>query len=144
MDDLKQKVKEEKREKRGSALGSDWLKRRLAELRRGERSALLFGVGIFVLGVLFARCHTVFGARPLGIVLVALLPEGVWVGAAGAAVGSLTLGSGGIIYAIAAWITVFLRIIISGGFGEDRRLFGESIGARMAEAVVGGFVVSIH
>ena len=144
MDDLKQKVKEEKREKRGSALGSDWLKRRLAELRRGERSALIFGVGIFVLGVIFARCHTVFGARPLGIVLVALLPEGVWVGAAGAAVGSLTLGSGGIIYAIAAWITVFLRIIISGGFGEDRRLFGESVGARMAEAVVGGFVVGAY
>ena len=130
--------------KREDNLHTDWLKRKLDELKRGDRSSLLFGLGVFLLGVIFARCHTVFGARPLGIVLAALLPENVFIAAAGAAMGYLTLGTGGIIYAISVVITVFLRIIISGGFGDGGRLFGESLGARLSEATVGGFVVGAY
>lgn len=132
------------RRREGGALHSDWLKKKLDEVKRGERGSMLYGLGLFLLGVIFARCHTVFGARPLGIVLAALLPEGVWVATAGCAVGALTLGSGGVIYAIAALITVFLRIIISGGFGDGGRLFGESLGARLSEATVGGFIVGAY
>ena len=129
---------------RGAVYRSVWLRRTLQELQRGSGSSLLLGVCVFLLGLIFARCHTVFGARPLGIVWAALLPESVWVAAAGAALGSLTLGMDGIIYAVAVLITVFLRIVISGGFGDGRRLFGESSGARMSEAVVGGFVVGAY
>lgn len=128
----------------GSRGKNDWLKRRLSELRLGEKNALLYKVAVLILGVIFARCHTVFGARPLGIMLAALLPENVWVAATGAALGSLTMGGEGIIFAIAVAITVFLRVIISGGFGDGHRLFCESLGARMCESVVGGFVVGAY
>ncbi len=147
MEKVREKNKEKKRgADRGDSSGGgmDWLKHQLAELRRGERGALFYKLILFALGLIFARCHTVFGARPLGIVLAALLPEGVWVAAAGAVVGSLTMGVGGIIFGIAVVITVFLRVIISGGFGDGQRLFGESFGARMSESVVGGFVVGAY
>lgn len=140
----KSAAKEQKAESGGVKYRSEWLMRKLEELQRGEKTAMLMGITVFILGLIFARCHTVFGARPLGIVLAALLPESVWVAAAGAGVGALTLGADGIIYAIAVLITVFLRIIISGGFGDGQRLFGESLGARMSESVVGGFVVGAY
>jgi len=143
-DTLRQGGSKPRAKRQSSPIHTDWLKRRLDELKRGERGGLVFGICVFLLGLLFARCHTVFGARPLGIVLAALLPESVWVCAAGAAFGYLTLGTGGIIYAIATVITVFLRIIISGGFKGGSGLFGESLGARMSESVVGGFVVGAY
>ncbi len=98
---------------------------------------------IFTLSLLFGRCHAMFSAHPLGIAITALMPESVFITAAGAAIGSLTVGQGGIIYALAVALTLFLRILISGGRKADH-LFGDGVGVRMSCAVVGGFVVALY
>ena len=142
MDKVKNKEKNEELESKRDNM--DWLKVRLKKIGGGEKGSLLKSLGIFTLGVLLSRCHIVFGARPLGIALVALFPSGVWLVALGSVVGSITVGVRGVIFGIAALLTVFLRVIISGGFGDGRAMFGESLGARLSVSVIGGFVVSAY
>lgn len=109
----------------------------------GDRTDILIKLVMFTLGVLFARCHVAFGARPLGLALVALLPFGVWTVGAGCAIGALTLGGEGVVYALSAALVAFIRVIISGG-KEKEGLFCEGIGARMSASVIGGFVVAAY
>lgn len=109
----------------------------------GDSTRLIRASVIFLVSVLFGRCHTVFSAHPLGIALVALMPESVFTTALGTIIGSLTLGRGGIIYALAVALTLFLRALISGG-GRSEALFSDGIGVRMSCAVVGGFVVALY
>lgn len=145
MDKIKDKEKENQRERGAGGGRMESLKKRLLEISTDkDKRSLIRRIVLFALGLIFARCHVLFGSRPLGIVLVALLPDGVWWAALGAALGSLTMGIRGIIYAVATILTVFLRVIISGGFGDGREVFSESLGARMSESVVGGFVVAAY
>ena len=143
MDKLKNKEKNEELEaKRGNM---DWLKARLRKISgAGDGGSLIKSLGLFTLGALLSGCHIVFGARPLGIALVALFPFGVWTLALGCVFGSVILGARGIILGIAALLVVFLRVIISGGFGEGREMFGESLGAKLSVSVIGGFVVAAY
>ena len=87
-----------------------------AELTRIKSSPalLLSHASMLLLGILFARCHVIFGARPLAVGLIALLPSGVFSAMIGAIIGALSLGSSGTAYAIIYTLTVAIRIIISG------------------------------
>lgn len=117
------------------------------EKRKRSKEQVLIDLGVFTAALLLARCHVVFGAHPLAIGFIAVLPARVWIAAAGAAVGSLTLGSAGIIYAMISVITVFLRIIISTTPRETpdgRGAFSESLLLRMSVAVIGGFICALY
>ena len=115
--------------------------------RREDGRALAYDLILFSLGFIFSRCHLLFGARPLGIALVAALSFGVWPTLFGVAIGALMLGIDGIAFAGAAAIVVFLRAAISaGGKGESINdvLFRETILLRMCTAILGGFLTAIY
>lgn len=99
-----------------------------------------------VMGFLFGGCHIAFGAYPLGVAIVSALPSSVWLALVGASLGSLTLGRGGMIYAMICVLSVFLRIIISGGVSEKNQneLFSEPIPLRMSAALISGFVAAVY
>lgn len=98
------------------------------EKRRGERWGLLIDTAVFIIAFFFAKYHIVFGAYPLGISLVATLPSHVIIAGVGATVGALTLGEGGVVYAILIPLTVCLRVFL----GSSPRWFGESYVTRVA------------
>ncbi len=111
------------------------------EKRQNDRGALLFDSVVLAVAFLFSRCHIIFGAYPLGIAFVAVLPSGVWLALVGAAVGSLTLGKAGVIHAIICVIVVFLRVIISGSRkGGEVSVFSEPLILKIASAAIGAFV----
>lgn len=109
---------------------------------------LWINIGATVIGFLFAGCHTLFGAYPLGVAFVSALPSFVWPGLLGAVLGSLTLGRGGMIYAMICVLSVFLRIIISGGSdeksNEEMPLFSEPVALRVSAALISGFVAAVY
>ncbi len=117
------------------------------EKRKKSKEQVLIDLAFLLTALLLARCHVVFGAHPLAIGFIAVLPTRVWIAAAGAAIGSLTLGGAGVIYAMISVITVFLRIIISTtprGEGGESRAFSESLLLRMSVAVIGGFICALY
>lgn len=97
----------------------------------------------FIIGLVFARKHVIFGAHPLSIAFVSALPTRVFLAAIGSVVGALTLGKAGIVYAMITLIAVFLRMIVSEGEG-DGTLFRENLLLRMCAALIGGFVGAIY
>ncbi len=107
-------------------------------------------IGAAALGFLFGGCHFVFGSYPFGLGFIAALPSAVWPALVGAALGSLSIGRSGIIYAMICMLNVFLRVIISGGEkkgsedGGMGKLFSESIPLRICSAVISGFVAAIY
>ncbi len=113
---------------------------------------LLTNISAAVLGFLFGGCHLAFGAYPLGLGLVCVLPGCIWSALAGVVLGALTAGRSGIIYGMVSVLAVFLRIIISGGGiknGSDSRLevrpvFCESVTLRLAAAVISGSVSALY
>ena len=111
------------------------------EKRQGDKHALILDLAFFCLGFVFSGRHIIFGARPLGTALVALLPIGVWQTLLGVLVGSLTLGSYGISGALGALATLVLRLILS---GSDKVPFSESLKLRMATGLLGGFASAVY
>ncbi len=96
----------------------------------------------FILCALFSRCHLLFGAYPLGIALISLLPHSVIPASLGGILGALTMGQGGVVYGATYFATVILRIILSSG--KDRKgFFGEALITRMSVAVIGGFSLAV-
>ncbi len=91
------------------------------ERKRKEKWGLIIDAVIFAVAFFFAKCHIVFGSYPLGIALVATLPSHVIIAALGAAVGSLTLGAPGVIYAILVPLTVCLRVLLGSSQGGSFR-----------------------
>lgn len=120
--------------------------------RKAEREVPLYDIAVFIITFLVARCHIIFGAYPVALAVIAILPSRVWIAVLGSIVGSLTLGKAGIIYAMISVIVAFLRLIISGtdkDVGEDGReqevkLFHESILLRVSAAVIGGFIAAVY
>ena len=132
----------EKSEKRVGVFGRvresfDSEKKQKAE----NKQALLADVLLFAIGFVLARCHTVFGARPLGIAFVSVLPSGVWSALFGAVVGSFSLGTDGLILSAAVTVTVLLRAVAS---GRGTELFSEKLSLRMSVSVIGAFITSIY
>ena len=117
------------------------------EKRVEDKRALIYDLLLFAVGFVLSRCHLLFGARPLGIAFVAMLPVGVWPALFGSAIGSLSMGSDGIIFAAATAIVVFLRAALSvGGKGDEinKHIFKEGLLLRMAISVIGGFLVALY
>ena len=124
-----------------SSIGS--LKRDLVDGKRG----LIYDLTIFVIGFLLARCQIILGARPVGLAYVAMLQGGIWSALLGVVIGSLSLGSEGVIFAAAALVTVLLRAAASSGEKTSAgrsALFGESLILRISVSVLGGFVVALY
>ena len=76
--------------------------------------------------------------------VLAVLPERVVVALIGTVIGAITLGDGGVVYAMTAMIIVFLRIIISSSAKRGTPLFGEGVLLRASVAVIGGFAVAVY
>ena len=115
--------------------------------RAEDKRALIYDLLLFSVGFILARCHLLFGARPLGMAFVAMLPVGVWPALFGSALGSLTLGVDGIIFAAASAIIVFLRAALSVGGKSNNineHLFKENLLLRMSISVIGGFLTALY
>ena len=111
------------------------------EKRRGDSTSLLFDAVVLIVSFLFARCHIIFGAYPLGVAFVGVLPRGVWISLIGCVTGALSLGKVGVIHAIISIIVVFLRVIISGSEKREKReLFSEPLILRISAVTIGAFV----
>ena len=112
-----------------------------------DRRELIRDIAVFAVGFVLSRCHVFFGARPVGLAFVALLPACVWQAAVGAIIGNLTMGIEGIIFAAATAVTVLLRAAISSGDRDAngrRLLFKENLLTRMSVSVLGGFVTAVY
>ena len=142
----KEEVKAEEGEKRGEGLFGGALNeaREKGKRRYTDKRNLVTDLSLVAIALLLTRCNTVFGAHPLGLAAVAVLPFGVWQTLVGAIIGSLTLGRGGMIYAMVTAIIAFLRIIISGGPKRDCAMFSEPLLLRMSVATIGGFIVAVY
>lgn len=114
---------------------------------RGSTQELAIRITVFFLSFLFAGCHIAFGARPVAIAFLAVLPSHVWVALGGAVIGSLTLGEAGIVYALICAVVVFLRVVVSGGGrGQEggKRSFSERLLLRVCASIIGGFVIAVY
>ncbi len=118
--------------------------RAAVDLRRKNKTEAVYDLIVVIIGFLFSRTHVVFGAHPLGIAYLSLLPSRVWIATFGAVLGALTLGKSGVIYAMISVIVVFLRVIISGTADEKSGSFSEGLILRMSASVIGGFVASVY
>ena len=117
------------------------------EKRRDSKLAAALDLSTFITALLFARCHAIFGAHPFSIAFISILPTRVWVGALGSAVGALTLGKPGLIYAMISAIVVFLRVIVSTTDkreAEDGKMFSENLILRASAALIGGFIAAVY
>ncbi len=112
--------------------------------RRENSAVLLLDILHMLLAVLFARCHVLFGAYPLGIALVAALPARVPLTTLGAVLGALSMGRAGLVYAPAAVITMLLRMAVSGTAREGGGLFREKRSLRACAATIGAFVCGVY
>ncbi len=112
---------------------------------RGTKATPVLSFVRFLLGVIFSRTHLLFGAHPLGLGLLAVMPEGIWWTLLGAVIGALTMGRAGIIYAMISIIVVFLRIIV-GGSGKDGGTppFKENLLLRISVSIIGGFIAGVY
>lgn len=117
-------------------------------LRRGDAEAAGRDCALFFIALVFARCHLFFGAYPLAQAFVAALPTSVPIAALGGAIGALTRGADGVVYALTLVILVILRAVISGtahAAGEAAgRPFSENILLRMSSSVICGFILSVY
>ena len=116
---------------------------REAESRRGDKYALACDLTLFAVGFILARCHLLFGARPLGLAFAAVLPFGVWSALGGVVIGSLTMGEEGIIFAAVSTIAVFLRAMITDRARGDE-IFTEKLLVRMSVATLCGFIAAVY
>ena len=151
MDKLGEKDTEVIKEKTKKEGSFSKLKKRINAIKTGEirtdRSAIAYDLLLFALGFVLSRCHLFFGARPVGIAFVAMLPSGVWQSLIGAALGGITMGLDGLIFAASATVTALIRAAISSGDKDaegKRLLFGESLLTRMAVSVLAGFAVALY
>ena len=147
MDNLSHEETKEKRKRRADKILSS-IKHSIEEAKM-KREAPLLDVVTFFVAFLFSRCHLVFGAHPLAIAFIAVLPTRVWIAVLGAVSGALTLGKSGIIYSMIAVIVVFLRIIVSGtDKRDDERVyfkwFSENLLLKMSAALIGGFIAAVY
>lgn len=141
MDNINETGKKEKKRRRIrlSELFSESL-----EKRRADPPSVFYDLAVFIMALVFSRRHLLFGAHPLGVALLAVLPSRVWVALFGAAIGSLSLGGAGFVYAIISVIVVFLRIVTSSTERGEGAVFGESLILRMAASLIGGFTAAIY
>ena len=116
------------------------IKRRLTDRSCDSRS-LIFDLTLFSVGFLLSRCHLLFGIRPVGLSFVCTTQAGVWPTLFGAVIGYLSLGSSGIIFAVATAVAIFLRVAF--GYSDMSGLFCEAPLIRMSISVISSFAVAV-
>ena len=102
---------------------------------------------LFTVGFLLSRCQLILGARPLGIAFIAMMQAGILPTLLGGVVGSLSLGTPGIIFAVAEVVTALLRVTVSASEKRENNsgeLFCESLLLRISVAVLSGFLVALY
>ena len=118
----------------------------ISEIRSDSRS-LAKDLTLFTVGFILSRCQLVLGARPLGIAFVAMLQSGILPALLGGVIGSLSLGTQGIIFAVAEVVTALLRVAVSASEKRENNtgeLFGESLLLRISIAVLSSFLVAVY
>lgn len=118
--------------------------RRELSLRREDKGALVLDILIFLLSFFFAKRHIAFGTYPLGITLVGVLNRRVLIGALGAALGALSLGEGGTIYALMIPFTVILRLLLSLPDRDSAEVFSEPYVKRVFSVAIATSLVSLY
>jgi hypothetical protein len=116
--------------------------RRKLMLFSKEDGGVIAAMATLTIGLLFGRYHLIFGAHPLGIAIVSAMPTLVWPALIGVIVGSLTLGTDGLILAVCATVAVVVRLFTCRD-SEEKTLFGESLMLRMCASIIGGFVGAV-
>lgn len=126
-------------------------KREKVPKKKGEahsvrRALELADIVIFFVGAVLGRTHLAFGAYPFGIAFLCALPHHVFIGLAGTVAGALSRGKSGILFAMIAFISLFVRILISGAekHSENGVMFRENLTLRMSAGAVGGFVSAVY
>ena len=116
------------------------------EMRGARRALELSDLVIFFVGAVLGRTHLAFGAYPFGIAFLCALPHHVFIGLAGTVAGALSRGKSGILFAMIAFIALFVRILISGAekHSEHGVMFRENLTLRMSAGAVGGFVSAVY
>lgn len=112
-----------------------------------DKKALISDILLFATGFILCRCHLLFGAKPVGLAFLAMIPIGIWPTLAGVLVGSLTIGLDGIAFAAAAAVIILLRAAVSSGERDERGkriLFNENLLTRMAISILGGFITAVY
>lgn len=110
---------------------------------KNEPRALALDLGILLVGFIFGRGHLAFGAYPMGLAYIAVLPAHVAVAALGCFLGALSMGKSGVIFALVSAVTFMLRLVLSSTEGRAR-LFKESLLTRISCAVIGGFLAGVY
>ncbi len=113
-------------------------------------AALVYSALAFVVALLFARTHALFGMYPFALGLLAAADRRVPLLFAGACIGALTVDARGYIYIVAYLIVVLLRLFLSHPRAEGRLLpacaeyFEEAPALRSATACVGGLFLAVY
>ncbi len=109
---------------------------------KSNPTSLALDLATALIGFIFGRGHLAFGAYPLGLAFIAVLPSHVVAAALGSFVGALTLGKTGVIFALVSAVTFMLRLVLSGS--EGGHPFKESLLLRICTAVIGGFLAGVY
>lgn len=132
------------REKEQSAPRRKNLWQAQKERWKNEPITLALDLGVLLIGFIFGRGHLFFGAYPLGLAFLSVLPVHVGAAALGVFLGGLSLGKAGVIFALVSAVTFMLRLVLSGSEDGGRRLFKESLLLRACAAVIGGFLAGVY
>ena len=149
MDKLGVQNRKTNRERKGKGVLSG-IKTSICSLKddlQSKNKTLIFDLLVFSIGFLLARCQIILGARPLGLVIVALAQGSIWPILTGGVIGSLSLGFDGIIFAVATLAVAMIRAAVSSGDKDEKgemRLFGEALIVRISISVLGGFIVAVY
>lgn len=150
MDKLTEKYTEEGYEKEKKNRLFSQIGRMFAESgerAKNDQGALAKDLLLFAVGFLLTRAHLVFGAHPIGLAFVSVLPFGIWSALLGCVIGALSMGLSGVVFAASAVISVFLRAAISCGDRDSSgrvTLFHETLLLRMCSAIIGGFIAALY
>lgn len=112
--------------------------------------ALVYSTLMFVLALLFAHTHALFGAYPFALALLAAADRRVPFAFAGACVGALALGERGYVYCAAYIFLMLMRLFLSHPRAEGRVLpaseeyFEEAPPLRIAASAVGGLGLAFY
>lgn len=119
----------------------------IKEETSANKNKLICDLGAFAVGFLLSRCHLIFGAHPVGIAFICSLSGYIFPSLVGAAIGALSMGIGGIVFAAVTVISMLLRAAIScsdEGLSDIKNLFKENLLMRMSVGVISGFLAAVY
>ena len=140
MDKLYEKQEKKKKDNPISRIKSAVGK--IAGEKSRDNQSLAYDLSLFALGFVLSRCHLFFGVRPISLSFLCAMPTSVWSTLIGSVIGELSLGTEGIIFAVATTVAIFLRVAL--GYSEKEGLFKEALSIRMSVATISGFIAAVY